>query len=89
MTALTLDTFCYFHLLLNYLQELFVIDDLLSSLIGIEGRYISIKRVRGKEDTFSFQVDASMDLALQARIFVAIKNLIDSQEHPFVNLCCT
>lgn len=47
------------------MQELIVIDDLLSALIGIEGRYISIKRVRGKEDSISFQVDASMDLALQ------------------------
>nr|GME21570.1 gamma-tubulin complex component 2 [Ipomoea batatas] len=47
------------------IQELIVIDDLLSALIGIEGRYISIKRVRGKEDSISFQVDASMDLALQ------------------------
>ncbi|KAL5565818.1 hypothetical protein UlMin_028982 [Ulmus minor] len=46
-------------------QELIVIDDLLSVLVGIEGRYIFIKRVRGKEDTFTFQVDASMDLALQ------------------------
>ncbi|PON66462.1 Gamma-tubulin complex component protein [Parasponia andersonii] len=46
-------------------QELLVIDDLLSVLVGIEGRYISIKRVRGKEDNFTFQVDASMDLALQ------------------------
>ncbi|CAO2035648.1 unnamed protein product, partial [Urochloa humidicola] len=26
-------------------QELLVIDDLLSALVGIEGRYISIKRV--------------------------------------------
>ncbi|GMN43786.1 hypothetical protein TIFTF001_012984 [Ficus carica] len=46
-------------------QELIVIDDLLSVLFGIEGRYISIKRVRGKVDSFSFQVDTSMDLALQ------------------------
>ncbi|XP_048322401.2 gamma-tubulin complex component 2 isoform X2 [Ziziphus jujuba] len=46
-------------------QELIVIDDLLSALVGIEGRYISIKRVRGKEDSFAFQVDTSMDLALQ------------------------
>ncbi|KAF7143680.1 hypothetical protein RHSIM_Rhsim05G0167600 [Rhododendron simsii] len=46
-------------------QELIVIDDLLSALIGIEGRYISIKRVRSKDDNFAFQVDASMDLALQ------------------------
>lgn len=49
------------------MQELIVIDDLLSALVGIEGRYISIRRVHGKDDTASFQVDASMDLTLQAR----------------------
>ncbi|CAN6872607.1 unnamed protein product [Brassica oleracea] len=47
-------------------QELIVIDDLLSALVGIEGRYISIKRFHGKEDSLAFQVDPSMDLALQA-----------------------
>jgi gamma-tubulin complex component 2 len=47
------------------MQELFVIDDLLSSLVGIEGRYISIKGVRGKEGYVVFQIDSSMDLALQ------------------------
>uniref|UniRef100_I1R2Y3 Gamma-tubulin complex component n=1 Tax=Oryza glaberrima TaxID=4538 RepID=I1R2Y3_ORYGL len=46
-------------------QELLVIDDLLSALVGIEGRYISIKRVRGKEGYVVFQIDSSMDLALQ------------------------
>ncbi|KAL0647679.1 hypothetical protein Bca4012_045970 [Brassica carinata] len=46
-------------------QELIVIDDLLSALVGIEGRYISIKRFHGKEDSLAFQVDPSMDLALQ------------------------
>ncbi|XWS57244.1 hypothetical protein CRYUN_Cryun09bG0157700 [Craigia yunnanensis] len=46
-------------------QELIVIDDLLFALVGIEGRYISIKRVHGKVDAITFQVDASMDLALQ------------------------
>ncbi|KAK7846779.1 gamma-tubulin complex component 2 [Quercus suber] len=46
-------------------QELIVIDDLLSAMVGIEGRYILIKRVRGKEDNVTFQVDPSMDLALQ------------------------
>uniref|UniRef100_A0A1J3CUD5 Gamma-tubulin complex component n=1 Tax=Noccaea caerulescens TaxID=107243 RepID=A0A1J3CUD5_NOCCA len=46
-------------------QELIVIDDLLSALVGIEGRYISIKRFHGKEDSIAFQVDLSMDLALQ------------------------
>lgn len=45
-----------------------MIDDLLSVLVGIEGRYISIKRVHGKEDNFSFQVDSSMDLALQVGV---------------------
>ncbi|CAN4078452.1 unnamed protein product [Withania somnifera] len=49
----------------QFYQELIVIDDLLSILIGIEGRYISIRKVRGKEDAITFQVDASMDLALQ------------------------
>ncbi|KAL0340821.1 UNVERIFIED_CONTAM: Gamma-tubulin complex component 2 [Sesamum radiatum] len=47
------------------IQELIVIDDLLSALVGIEGRYISIRRVHGKDDSVTFQVDASMDLALQ------------------------
>jgi gamma-tubulin complex component 2 len=47
------------------MQELLVIDDLLSALVGIEGRYISIKRVRGKEGYVVFQIDSSMDLALQ------------------------
>ncbi|KAL7244630.1 hypothetical protein ACSBR2_000078 [Camellia fascicularis] len=47
------------------LQELIVIDDLLSALVGIEGRYTSIKRLRGKDVNFAFQLNASMDLALQ------------------------
>ncbi|XP_016707750.1 gamma-tubulin complex component 2 isoform X3 [Gossypium hirsutum] len=46
-------------------HELILIDDLLFALVGIEGRYISIKRVHGKADVVSFQVDSSMDLALQ------------------------
>lgn len=46
-------------------QELIVIDDLLSALVGIEGQYISIKWVHGKDDDVNFQVDPSMDLALQ------------------------
>ncbi|CAN0859852.1 Gamma-tubulin complex component 2 [Linum grandiflorum] len=37
----------------------------MSALVGLEGRYIFIKRVRGMEDEIVFQVDASMDLALQ------------------------
>ncbi|XP_057515488.1 gamma-tubulin complex component 2 isoform X2 [Amaranthus tricolor] len=46
-------------------QELIVIDDLLSAMVGIEGRYTSIRRICGKDSEFTFQVDASMDLALQ------------------------
>jgi gamma-tubulin complex component 2 len=46
-------------------QELFVIDDLLFTMVGIEGRYIWMKRGRAKESGITFQVDASMDLALQ------------------------
>ncbi|XP_050381054.1 gamma-tubulin complex component 2 isoform X2 [Argentina anserina] len=42
-------------------QELVVIDDLLSAMVGIQGRYISRARV----SDFTFQLDASMDLALQ------------------------
>ncbi|OMO53993.1 Spc97/Spc98 [Corchorus olitorius] len=51
-------------------QELIVIDDLLFALVGIEGRYISIKKVHGKDDAVTFQVDASMDLALQSSVML-------------------
>ena len=34
-------------------------------MVGIEGRYTSIRRICGKDSEFTFQVDASMDLALQ------------------------
>ncbi|KAK9082686.1 hypothetical protein Scep_029157 [Stephania cephalantha] len=60
-------------------QELFVIEDLLSALVGIEGQYTSIKRVRGKEGHFIFQIDSSMDLALQEmakRIFPICENFL-------------
>ncbi|KAL4578672.1 hypothetical protein LXL04_014801 [Taraxacum kok-saghyz] len=60
-------------------QELIVIDDILSALVGIEGRYISINRVRGNDDSFSFHVDGSMDLALQEsskRIFPLCKSYL-------------
>uniref|UniRef100_A0A0E0KSF5 Gamma-tubulin complex component n=1 Tax=Oryza punctata TaxID=4537 RepID=A0A0E0KSF5_ORYPU len=71
-------------------QELLVIDDLLSALVGIEGRYISIKRVRGKEGYVVFQIDSSMDLALQEltrRIFplcedfVLVNHFVESRSH--------
>ncbi|KAI4305390.1 hypothetical protein L6164_028760 [Bauhinia variegata] len=60
-------------------QELIVIDDILSALVGIEGRYIIIKTTRGKQDDISFQVDPSMDLALQElakRIFPLCKSFL-------------
>ncbi|CAL9179020.1 unnamed protein product [Musa hybrid cultivar] len=71
-------------------QELLVIDDLLSALVGIEGRYISIKRVRGKAGHVIFHIDPSMDLALQElteRIFplcqnyVLINHFVESKSH--------
>ncbi|KAK1684113.1 hypothetical protein QYE76_044961 [Lolium multiflorum] len=71
-------------------QELLVIDDLLSALVGIEGRYISIKRVRGKDGYVVFQIDSSMDLALQEltrRIFplcedfVLVSQFVESRSH--------
>lgn len=46
-------------------QELIVIDDVLSAMVAVEGRYILIKTVRGKKDDVTFLVDPSMDLALQ------------------------
>lgn len=63
-----------------------MIDDLLSALVGIEGRYISIKRrvnhVHGNDtydSTVTFQVDASMDLALQVntRVICNLMNVAD------------
>ncbi|XP_028777273.1 gamma-tubulin complex component 2 [Neltuma alba] len=60
-------------------QELLVIDDILSAMVGIEGRYILIKTVHGKQDDVTFQVDPSMDLALQElakRIFPLCKSFI-------------
>ncbi|GJW45020.1 gamma-tubulin complex component 2 [Tanacetum coccineum] len=60
-------------------QELIVIGNLLSALIGIEGRYITINKVRGNEDFYSFHLDGSMDLALQEsakRIFRLCKSYL-------------
>ncbi|KAJ0766578.1 putative gamma-tubulin complex component protein [Helianthus annuus] len=56
------------------IQEMIVIDDLLSALTGIDGRYISIKKSGGGEDAFSFHVDGSMDLALQARMLTYVES---------------
>ncbi|KAK8464606.1 hypothetical protein PHAVU_010G031700 [Phaseolus vulgaris] len=48
-------------------------------MVGIEGRYVLIKTVRGKNDDISFLVDPSMDLALQElakRIFPLCKSFL-------------
>ncbi|KAL5767132.1 hypothetical protein ACOSQ2_013915 [Xanthoceras sorbifolium] len=75
-------------------QEVIVMDDVLCALVGIEGRYISIKRrvrVHGNDNcdfSVSFQVDASMDLALQemakrifplCESFVLIEQFVESR----------
>ncbi|KAM7279578.1 hypothetical protein ACFE04_006712 [Oxalis oulophora] len=66
-------------------QELIVVDDLLSALVGIEGQYVSINRVSRKgveeeeEETLVFHVDSSMDLVLQElakRIFPLCENFL-------------
>ncbi|KHN18997.1 Gamma-tubulin complex component 2 [Glycine soja] len=60
-------------------QELIVIDDVLSAMVGIEGRYILIKTICGKSDDITFLVDPSMDLALQElakRIFPLCKSFL-------------
>ncbi|KAH7571289.1 hypothetical protein JRO89_XS04G0015700 [Xanthoceras sorbifolium] len=76
------------------LAEVIVMDDVLCALVGIEGRYISIKRrvrVHGNDNcdfSVSFQVDASMDLALQemakrifplCESFVLIEQFVESR----------
>ncbi|KAL1340872.1 hypothetical protein HN51_027334 [Arachis hypogaea] len=69
-------------------QELIVIDDVLSAMVGVEGRYILIKTVRGKTDDVTFHVDPSMDLALQelakrifplCRSFLLINQFVESR----------
>nr|ATG71066.1 Spc97 / Spc98 family [Cupressus duclouxiana] len=71
-------------------QELLVIDDLLFAMTGIEGMYISMKRGRAKDSGIVFQVDASMDLALQElakRIlplcenYMVIHSFVESRSH--------
>ncbi|KAJ6843588.1 gamma-tubulin complex component 2 [Iris pallida] len=57
---------------------------------GIEGRYISIKKVRGKESHIFLHIDLSMDLALQELVqrifplcedFVLISQFVESESH--------
>lgn len=46
-------------------QEFLLIEDLLFTMVGIEGKYISVRRGKLKEDLVGFQLDPSMDLSLQ------------------------
>ncbi|CAN6452388.1 unnamed protein product [Victoria cruziana] len=71
-------------------QELLIIDDLLYALVGIEGRYITIKKARSAEEHFIYQMDLSMDLVLQEltkRIFpicenfLVINQFVESRSH--------
>ncbi|KAK6911764.1 Gamma tubulin complex component, C-terminal [Dillenia turbinata] len=60
-------------------QELIVIDDLLYALVGIEGRYNSIRRVHASDNNVAFHVDPSMDLTLQElakQIFPLCENFL-------------
>ncbi|CAI9279683.1 unnamed protein product [Lactuca saligna] len=57
------------------MQELTVIDDLLSALVGIEGPYISINRVGGNDNSIIFNVDGSMDLALQGAANIKVAGI--------------
>ncbi|KAH9541682.1 hypothetical protein CY35_14G078000 [Sphagnum magellanicum] len=46
-------------------QELLVIDDLLYAMVGIEGKYVRVRRGRFKDgNTFSFYMDPSMDASI-------------------------
>ncbi|KAL1293291.1 gamma-tubulin complex component 2 isoform X2 [Arachis ipaensis] len=57
-------------------------------MVGVEGRYILIRTVRGKTDDVTFHVDPSMDLALQelakrifplCRSFLLINQFVESR----------
>lgn len=67
------------------MQELIVIDDLLSALVGIEGRYISINRVGGNDNSIMFNVDGSMVLALQVKN-IHIYNYTYIDAHIYVSI---
>ncbi|KAF3544683.1 hypothetical protein DY000_02000723 [Brassica cretica] len=58
-------------------QELIVIDDLLSAMVGIEGRYISIKRFHGKEESIAFQELAKRIFPL-CECFLLIDQFVES-----------
>jgi gamma-tubulin complex component 2 len=46
-------------------QELLVLDNLLSMMVGIEGNYLRVRRGRAKENSLTLYVDPSMDSSLQ------------------------
>lgn len=46
-------------------QELLVIEDLLSAMVGIEGKYVCVRRGRHKEgNSFYYQLEPSLDASL-------------------------
>ncbi|XP_065054316.1 gamma-tubulin complex component 2-like isoform X2 [Rhopilema esculentum] len=47
------------------MQELSVIEDLLFLMMGVEGKYITIKERREKDKTVLFNVDKSLDVSYQ------------------------
>lgn len=48
-----------------YVQELLVIEDLLSAIVGIEGKYVFARRGWHKEgNSFSYQLDPTLDASL-------------------------
>ncbi len=45
-----------------------MIDDLLYAMVGIEGKYVRVRRGRFKDgNTFSFYMDPSMDASIHVR----------------------
>lgn len=49
-------------------QELLVIEDLLSAMVGIEGKYVCVRRGRHKEgNSFYYQLEPSLDASLSVR----------------------
>ncbi|KAH0907193.1 hypothetical protein HID58_039020 [Brassica napus] len=64
-------------------QELIVIDVLLSALVGIEGRYISIKRFHGKEDSIAFQEQAKRIFPLCECFLLDYQAMVAQLEHQF------
>ena len=66
------------------LQELLVIDDLLFAMVGIEGKYVRVRRGRYKEgNSFYFQLEPSLDAPLHVSTPVEFFILIQAVLHLF------